>query len=273
MTPLFDIRFLFAGFILQLVFIAHGAPSANSASIYLCSDSTAATFDPATSPLQGFGTYLGDYFALPFHNYARGGRSTRLYINQGLWALLLSKLVPGDYVIIEMGHNDNGTPGTGTDVGKDRAVLPGIGDQTIVVSNTTGGTGQETVNTFGYYLREMIKDVQAKNAIPILSGMVPTMRWNGDVLNTQWPFTNWTRDTALSEGVGFVDHTIYSVERFQALGKVESLTMFPLDMTHTDAKGAVLNAETFVTAVKCSQSLAVKGLVLNNKGATVNGSC
>jgi hypothetical protein len=93
-----------------------------------------------------FGNYLGDYLALPFYNHARGERSTRLFINQGLWAQLLSKLMPGDFVIIEMGYNDNGSVGTSKDVGKDRAVLPGLRNETVVVTNTTGGIGLETVH-------------------------------------------------------------------------------------------------------------------------------
>jgi rhamnogalacturonan acetylesterase len=89
----------------------------------------------------------------------------------------------------------------------------------------------------------MIKDVQEKKAIPILSGMVPTMTWNGDEVQKDFPFSDWARytaeNTAESEGVVWVDHTKYSVERFQALGKVEFLKMFPKDFTHTNSKGAV----------------------------------
>lgn len=91
-----------------------------------------------------------------------------------------------------MGHNDNGTPGTGSDVGKDRAVLPGVGDETIVVTNSTGLN--ETVRTFGSYLRQMIADVKEKKGTVVLSGMVPTMKWtNNETLATNWPFTNYAR--------------------------------------------------------------------------------
>jgi rhamnogalacturonan acetylesterase len=246
-----------AGLVLQLLSLAAAGPTPTNAppALYLCSDSTAANYNPQTTPIQGFasncpstpksanihsfGYYLGEYLNLNFTNLARGGRSTRSFQNQGLWAQLLSYLKPGDFVVIEMGHNDNGTPGTGSDVTKDRAVLPGIGEESIVVANTTGGTGNETVYTFGHYLRGMIKDVRARKAIPVLSGMVPTMSWENGTLRTEWPFTEWAWETAESQQTGWVDHTRYSVERFQALGETAARAMFPQDSTHTDADGAI----------------------------------
>jgi lysophospholipase L1-like esterase len=39
-------------------------------------------------------------------NLARGGRSTKTFIEEGLWTGLLEKLKPGDTVMIAFGHND-----------------------------------------------------------------------------------------------------------------------------------------------------------------------
>lgn len=138
-----------------------------------------------------------------------------------------------------MGHNDAVGPGSAADKGKDRGVLPGVGNETAVVAKTTGGTGTEIVYTFGHYLRRMIADVRQRKAIPILSGMVPLMIWTNGQLQTTWSFTEWARQTAASEFVGFIDHTKYSVERFQALGQDRSVSLFPLDHTHTNAAGAL----------------------------------
>ncbi|KAL7270629.1 hypothetical protein RUND412_006657 [Rhizina undulata] len=235
--------------------IAIGRPTLRlkNTTLFLCSDSTAMDYDPETSPIQGFGYYLPDYFSasLNFTNRARGGRSTRSFINEGLWVELLDMLTPGDYVVIEMGHNDNGTPGEGSDVGKDRATLPGIGDEVTVVTNSSGL--QETVKTFGAYLRQMVSDVKTLGAVPVLSGMVPTMKWTDNTtLETKWNFTKYAREVAEYENVSFLDHTKYSVYRQQQLGYTAALAMYPLnDSTHTDAKGARINAEAFVTAIKC----------------------
>lgn len=132
----------------------------------------------------------------------------------------------------------SGTPGTGGDVGKDRAVLAGIGNESVQVVDKNNLP--ETVYTFGHYLRQMISDVRSHGAVPILSGMVPLMSWSTDnsTLRTSWPFTEYSRQIAVEQGTGWVNHTAYSVQRFQKLGKTKSVAMFPLDSTHTDADGA-----------------------------------
>lgn len=95
-----------------------------------------------------------------------------------------------------MGHNDDGNPTT--DV-KNRATLPGVGNESIVVpSNVTGGA-PETVYTFGHYLRKMIHDVRQAGGVPLLSGMVPRMYWKGDVLQLDWPFADYTREVCVDE--------------------------------------------------------------------------
>jgi len=96
-----------------------------------------------------------------------------------------------------MGHNDPGTPGTGADVGVDRAVISGVGEQTVIVKNSTGQ--DEVVRTYGSYLRQMIADLRAVSAVPVLSGMVPLMEWANynTTLQKSWPFTEYSRDVSL----------------------------------------------------------------------------
>jgi len=96
-----------------------------------------------------------------------------------------------------MGHNDGGTPGKGLDVGRDRAVLSGFGEETVVVKNSTGH--DEVVRTFGSYLRQMIADVRTVGATPVLSGMVPLMKWtnNNTTLTKTWRFAEYSREVSL----------------------------------------------------------------------------
>jgi rhamnogalacturonan acetylesterase len=143
-----------------------------------------------------WGFYMHNYFNLNITNLARGGRSARSFINEGLWDSLVARIVPGEntFVLIEMGHNDNGDPTT--DV-KARATLPGIGHESVVVaSNATGGR-TERVYTFGHYVRKMISDVKHAGGVPVLSGMVPVMSWTGDVLEKNWAFANYERQVCL----------------------------------------------------------------------------
>ena len=158
-----------------------------------------------------------------------------------------------------MGHNDDTDPTNDTNA---RGTLPGIGEETVVV---TTAKGQQTVHTFGWYLRKMIADVMAKKAIPVISGMVPRNYWKGDKLQSDWPFADYAKQVARAANVTYVAHTDYSVARFQALGPTKAKTYFPNDNTHTNPAGAVINADAFATAVKCGSKNALQPF-LNAKG-------
>jgi len=59
-------------------------------------------------PETGWGVPFSIFFdeTIAVRNYAQNGRSTRTFIELGLWQSILDNLQPGDYVIIEFGHND-----------------------------------------------------------------------------------------------------------------------------------------------------------------------
>lgn len=140
-----------------------------------------------------WGYYIGDYLSITVSNQARNGRSTRSFINEGLWSTLLSDVIEGDFVLIEMGHNDDGDPSTDTD---DRATLPGIDNDTVTVTTSTGES--EEVYSFGWYLRTMIGDVRALGGIPLLSGMVNRNYWDGETLQSDWPFATYAQEVRWS---------------------------------------------------------------------------
>lgn len=211
-----------------------------------------------------WGYYIGNYTTISVNNLAKNGRSTRSFINEGLWATLLASTNSGDYVLIEMGHNDDGDPTTDVD---DRATLPGIANDTVVVTTSTGAS--ETVYSFGWYLRKMIVDVRAKNAIPLLSGMVNRNYWTGETLQSDWPFADYAAAVAKQTAVEYIDHTAYSVARFQAMGSTTAKTYYPSDNTHTNWPGADINAQTFVQAVKCASPTSALKQYLNSKAQAV----
>lgn len=89
-----------------------------------------------------------------------------------------------------MGHNDDGDP-TAQNSYADRATLPGIGEDTVIATTLANVT--EVVHSFGWYLRKMIVDVEAKGGVPILSGMVNRNYWTGDVLQSVWAFATYAQ--------------------------------------------------------------------------------
>ena len=58
----------------------------------------------------GWGYFMGEYFdqdRITVENQALGGMSSRTFYNK-LWPDVLAGVKEGDWVIIELGHNDNG---------------------------------------------------------------------------------------------------------------------------------------------------------------------
>jgi lysophospholipase L1-like esterase len=104
--------------------------------IFLAGDSTAQNGDPLHT---GWGKTFGDYVDRTRANWvnaARGGRSSRTYVTEGLWNRLLSNLKPGDFVFIHFGHNDGGAVNHAS---RARGSLPGLGDETQEIDNQVTG--------------------------------------------------------------------------------------------------------------------------------------
>jgi rhamnogalacturonan acetylesterase len=217
--------------------------------LLICSDSTAASYRPPVdrSGWQGWGFYLGNYLSIPVKNFAEPGESTRSFINKGSWATLLSQIVPGDMVIIEMGHNDEDDPLDPRNSNAWRGTLPGIGDNTASGIDRSGRS--EVVRSFGGYLRLMIEDVRARAGTPILSGRTPGNDWNGDRSKTEYKYSRWVEEVANQMKVEYLDHTKYSIiifQEFRPLGKnvIDSFYAWNnerngADLVHNNAPGAL----------------------------------
>ena len=80
--------------------------------LYLVGDSTVAQFnDPYYYPRYGYGTQIGKYLSpsVTVNNLALSGRSSKSYIDpadNANYAMLMSGLKAGDYLMIGFGHND-----------------------------------------------------------------------------------------------------------------------------------------------------------------------
>ena len=97
------------------------------------------------------------------------GRSARSFTNEGRFQSIIDTVAPGDFVVIEFGHNDGGSLST-TDNG--RTDCAGNGKETCV-SPTTG----ETVYTFVFFEVQAAKALQAKGANVIISSQTPNNPW------------------------------------------------------------------------------------------------
>lgn len=206
----------------------------------------------------------GDHFAPLFDtsrinvaNRAIAGRSSRTYINEGHWKSVLAEMKPGDYLLLQMGHNDGGDLGGA----KPRGDLKGIGDETQDVPQTTGllaGT-TETVHTYGWYMRKMIDEAKAKGVTPAVLSLTVRNIWKPDTNGTpqierDMGYNAFIQQIAQQEHVLFIDMAPIAADKFQALGPEKTALLFPKDHTHTSAEGAQMNAESVAQALRNAHS-------------------
>lgn len=130
--------------------------------IFIIGDSTAANKDTTDGKQErGWGMALQDCFdeTIVIDNHAVNGRSSKSFIDEGRWDYVLGKIHPGDYVIIQFGHNDEKPE-------SDRHTTPG--------------------STFDYNLERYVRETREHGGIPVLMNAVvrrnfaKTISQNGD---------------------------------------------------------------------------------------------
>jgi len=102
----------------------------------------------------GWGDFVGKYFdpeKINVVNRAIGGTSSRSYLTGGQWQCVLNMMRPGDFVIMQFGHNDNAPL---NDRMRARGTIRGVGDENQAITNLLTGR-PEIVHTYGWYSAEI----------------------------------------------------------------------------------------------------------------------
>ena len=202
--------------------------------IHLMGDSTMAEKDlTGGNPERGWGMMFPNFVDSEFQvvNYAQNGRSTKSFIDRGLWDKVYGALQPGDYVFIQFGHND-----------------------------AKADDPERYAPAFGAYqdnLRTFIRGARAKGATPVLLTPV-ARRWfkNGQLdrnCHTDYPAA--MKQVAQEEGVTLLDIATKSLDWLESLGDEPSKAYFMIstgkdDNTHTIARGARKVTEMVCEAVR-----------------------
>jgi len=198
----------------------------------------------------GWGDYLDEHFntdKINVVNRAVGGTSSRSFINEGYWDAVLALAKKGDFVMMQFGHNDNGSP---TNPPPGRASLKGAGEETVE-AKIPGTDKTETVHTYGWYLRKYISDARAHGMTPIVCSLIPRKFWkDGKVVRNKNTFAGWAEQVAHDTGAPFVDLNEIIASRYDALGEEKVNALFADPHTHTTEAGAKLNAECVVDGLK-----------------------
>lgn len=191
-------------------------------------------------------------------NKARGGRSSRTFIYEGLWDDVKQQFQPGDFVLIQFGHNDAGN----IDREKYRGSLKGMGDETQKVLRDSV---TETVHTYGWYMKKMIRETKEIGAIPIVLSLTPRNEWpDGNVERRTDSYVKWAKEAAASEHAFYIDINDIVAKKYEDLGKEKVKSFFPKDHTHTNLEGATFVAAAVAETLKTSKDIGLRGYIYIN---------
>ncbi|ADW67688.1 rhamnogalacturonan acetylesterase [Granulicella tundricola] len=199
----------------------------------------------------GWGDHLAHYFdttKINVANRARAGRSSRTFINEGAWDKVLAEMKPGDFLILQMGHNDGGD----LDGAKPRGTLKGLGDEYKEVTLPDGH--HEIVHTYGWYLRKYIREAREKKVTPMLMTLTIRNIWKDGQIERDMGYDAQLKDLAAQQHVLLVDMGTLEADGLQATGPEATALLFPKDHTHTSAEGAEMNAGYVVQALKAAHA-------------------
>ena len=191
----------------------------------------------------GWGYFFPKYFdaeKIAVENQALGGMSTRTFYTD-LWPAIRTALKPGDWVVVSIGHNDNGEF---FDQKRARAVIPGVDPDTCYVGFNQRTQKQDTVYSYGTYLRKYISEIRAKGANPILMSLTPRDAFDDKGKIVRKPQTEWAAYIAAVEGVPFVDLNEISGAKLDSYSRWKQQYHFLGDKIHTSKFGAEMNARS-----------------------------
>ena len=219
----------------------------NNPVLFLVGNSTmrTGTLGNGSNGQWGWGFYAHEYYdenKITVENHALGGTSPRTFYNL-LWKPVLEAVRKGDYVFLELGHNDNGP------IDSVRARSSYYPDGKLEVR-------EEIVYTFGGYTRRFINEIRAKGAIPVLFTLTPRNEYEpDDPKRIQRKLTDFTPAIfALGKETGtpVIDLNDISATKLEQYGPWKASYHFYLDKIHSSAYGARMNAQSAAEGVLAS---------------------
>lgn len=206
----------------------------------------------------GWGFYAHEYYdenKITVENHALGGTSPRTFYTM-LWQPVLEAVKKGDYVFLELGHNDNGP----IDSIRARSSYRPDGklevkEDSISIYNKVTRK-QETVYTFGGYMRRFINEIRAKGATPILFTLTPRNDYEaGNPKRIQRKLSDFTPAIfaiGKETNTPVIDLNDISATKLEQYGPWKANYHFYLDKIHSSAYGARMNAASAAEGILAS---------------------
>lgn len=232
----------------------------NKPVLFIIGDSTAKIDASDKSGKVGWAQVFGEYVnsnKITVDNQAKAGRSARTYLDEGRWNVVYDELRPGDYVLIQFGHNDGGP----INIGKARGELTGNSDDKQVMTMEASGIN-EGIYSFGWYIRKFCLDAEEKGAIPIVMSITPrNMRDKDGKIIRDTDYKAWSKEAAAQAGAYFIDLNEISAAKLDKMTKEQADAQFRDDHTHSSAIGAERNAKSVAEGIKGLKSLKLRKMI------------
>ena len=206
----------------------------------------------------GWGFYAHEYYdenKITVENHALGGTSPRTFYTL-LWKPVLEAVRKGDYVFLELGHNDNGPIDS---IRARSSYRPNgkleVREDSISIYNKVT-KAQETVYTFGGYMRRFIREVRAKGATPVLFTLTPRNDYEPDnpkrIQRKLADFTPAIFAIGKETNTPVIDLNDISATKLEQYGPWKTNYHFYLDKIHSSAYGARMNAASAAEGILAS---------------------
>lgn len=196
--------------------------------IYYLGDSTAAFNGAETYPQTGMSQGLAELAAVEVVSLAKNGRSTKSFLDEGLFVPAQQAMLPGDLMLIQFGHND---------------------EKDDPVRHTDPDTSYK--ENLLYFIRE----ARSRGALPVL--VTPIARRLFDETGTFLPgshgaYPEAVRQLGKAENVPVIDLTAVTEDFLARLGDEASkpLFMWPIDNTHLKPEGAAQMADFLAAGLR-----------------------
>ncbi|MCW3107457.1 MAG: rhamnogalacturonan acetylesterase [Segetibacter sp.] len=226
-----------------LVLMSFAMPAKKKIKVWMIGDSTMCTYEPARGPITGWGMPFAYFFdsSISIDNRARGGRSTRTFIEENRWQPIADSIQEGDYVLIQFGHNDE-------------------------AKEPQYAARYTSVPAYKLNLVKFITETRAQKGIPVLITPVTRMKFDssGKALETHTEYTAAVFEIAKKYNTPVIDLDKKSRELLQKMGPKNAKLLFmqyepgqePLfpegqkDNTHFNEFGARKIAELVLSEMK-----------------------
>ena len=197
--------------------------------VYLAGDSTVT--DQRFEPGASWGQMLPRFFKpeVSVANHAESGETLTAFLVERRLDKLLSRIKPGDWLLIQFGHNDQ------------KIQWP----QTYV----------EAATTYRDYLKAYVGEARRRGARPVLVTSMHRRRFNSDgkIINTLGDYPEAMRAVGRETGVPVIDLLDMSAALYEALGPDNAWKAFAdggKDVTHHNNYGAYMLAQCVVSGIR-----------------------